>query len=416
MRPCEAVVGRHGEDHQPRRNGSNATPRWRSAPTIPTSPRAATPSITAWVSATVSATLTDGFSFWKSQSRSGTTIAAGPVDAPTAASPSTRPPIPTRRLRAAAPPARAFAARSCRGGVQPRSARRACRNGQAAVGRAVFRAPGSAGCSHRRLRDAEPLGGLREAASFDDRAECGELLRIHNESLCAGRDSARRRSSEYAGRGAARALAERYAQLAQDLPARGRDAVLRGLDIVFAGLFLLLSPPLSVLITAILATSGRPIFYRGERVGRAGRTFTMLKFRTLRPGAESRLPGRTRRGARGAHPERRRRPGRWLRATQLDEIPQFWNVLVGDMSFVGPRPIRPASRSCAAAARVLAAAGRPPRPHRLRAGETRLRDVDGREARARPGMDRGPIGAAVPAHDRPDRVRVVRQSFSARRA
>ena len=137
-------------------------------------------------------------------------------------------------------------------------------------------------------------------------------------------------------------LAERYAQLAQDSPARGRDAVLRGLDIVFAGLFLLLSLPLSVPIAlAILATSGRPIFYRGERVGRAGRTFTMLKFRTLRPGAESRLGPYLG----GELVERTRaeetRLGRWLRATQLDEIPQFWNVLVGDMSFVGPRPIRP---------------------------------------------------------------------------
>jgi lipopolysaccharide/colanic/teichoic acid biosynthesis glycosyltransferase len=137
-------------------------------------------------------------------------------------------------------------------------------------------------------------------------------------------------------------LAERYAQLAQDSPARGRDAVLRGLDIVFAGLFLLFSLPLSVPIAlAILATSGRPVFYRGERVGRAGTTFTMLKFRTLRPGAETRLGPylgeelvqRTR--------AEETRLGRWLRATQLDEIPQFWNVLVGDMSFVGPRPIRP---------------------------------------------------------------------------
>jgi lipopolysaccharide/colanic/teichoic acid biosynthesis glycosyltransferase len=137
-------------------------------------------------------------------------------------------------------------------------------------------------------------------------------------------------------------LAERYAQLAQDSPARGRDAVLRGLDIGFAAFFLLLSLPLSLPIAvAILATSGRPIFYRGERVGRAGKTFTMLKFRTLRPGAESRLGpylGEELVQRTGAEETRL---GRWLRATQLDEIPQFWNVLVGDMSFVGPRPIRP---------------------------------------------------------------------------
>jgi lipopolysaccharide/colanic/teichoic acid biosynthesis glycosyltransferase len=137
-------------------------------------------------------------------------------------------------------------------------------------------------------------------------------------------------------------LAERYAQLAQESPARGRDTVLRGLDIAFAGLFLLASLPLSLPIAlAILATSGRPIFYRGERVGRAGTTFTMLKFRTLRRGAESRLGPYL--GEQLVHRTRAEetRLGRWLRATQLDEIPQFWNVLVGDMSLVGPRPIRP---------------------------------------------------------------------------
>jgi lipopolysaccharide/colanic/teichoic acid biosynthesis glycosyltransferase len=137
-------------------------------------------------------------------------------------------------------------------------------------------------------------------------------------------------------------LAERYARLAQESPARGRDAVLRGLGIVLAAVFLLLSLPISLGIAlAIVASSGRPILYRGERVGRAGTTFTMLKFRTLRPGAEERLGPylgdelveRTEAETTGL--------GRWLRGTQLDEIPQLWNVLVGDMSMVGPRPIRP---------------------------------------------------------------------------
>ena len=137
-------------------------------------------------------------------------------------------------------------------------------------------------------------------------------------------------------------LAERYARLAQESPTRGRDAVLRGLDLIFAAIFLLLSLPLSLPIAlAILATSGRPVFYRGERVGRAGTVFTMLKFRTLRPGAESRLgPYLGEELVRRTRVEETRL-GRWLRATQLDELPQFWNVLVGDMSFVGPRPIRP---------------------------------------------------------------------------
>jgi lipopolysaccharide/colanic/teichoic acid biosynthesis glycosyltransferase len=137
-------------------------------------------------------------------------------------------------------------------------------------------------------------------------------------------------------------LAERYARLAQGSPRRGRDVALRGLDLLFAALFLLVTLPLTVPIAAaILLTSGRPVFYRGERVGRAGRVFTMIKFRTLRPGAEERLGSalglelveRTEAEVTGL--------GRRLRAMQLDELPQLWNVLRGDMSFVGPRPIRP---------------------------------------------------------------------------
>jgi len=137
-------------------------------------------------------------------------------------------------------------------------------------------------------------------------------------------------------------LADRYAELAQEAPRRGRDAVLRGLDLVLSGLFLVLALPFVVLVSiAVLLTSGRPVVYRGERVGRSGRVFTMLKFRTLRPGAEARLGPYL-----GEELVRRTSAettalGRWLRATQLDELPQLWNVLLGDMSLVGPRPIRP---------------------------------------------------------------------------
>ena len=91
----------------------------------------------------------------------------------------------------------------------------------------------------------------------------------------------------------------------------------------------------------MVLAGGRPLFYRGERVGRGGQVFRMLKFRTLRPNAEERLGPYL-----GEELVRRTRletthTGRWLRATQLDEIPQLWNVLRGDMSLVGPRPIRP---------------------------------------------------------------------------
>ena len=133
-----------------------------------------------------------------------------------------------------------------------------------------------------------------------------------------------------------------YRQLALETPARRRDVLLRVLDVLLSAFFLLLALPLAVPIALIaLATSGRPVFYRGARVGRGGRVFTMLKFRTLRSDAETRLGPFL-----GEELVRRTEDeftsiGRWLKATQLDEIPQFLNVLRGDMSLVGPRPIRP---------------------------------------------------------------------------
>jgi lipopolysaccharide/colanic/teichoic acid biosynthesis glycosyltransferase len=137
-------------------------------------------------------------------------------------------------------------------------------------------------------------------------------------------------------------LVRGYRQLALETPARPRDVVLRVLDVLLSTLFLLGSLPVSLPIALLLlATSGRPVLYRGERVGRGARVFTMYKFRTLRRGAESRLGPYL-----GEELVRRTQAeftpvGRWLKATQLDELPQFVNVLRGDMSLVGPRPIRP---------------------------------------------------------------------------
>ena len=137
-------------------------------------------------------------------------------------------------------------------------------------------------------------------------------------------------------------LVRGYSELALETPARPRDVVLRVLDVILSGLFLLLLLPLSLFIgLLVLLTSGLPILYRGERVGRGGRVFTMYKFRTLKRGAERRLGPYL-----GEDLVRRTQAeftsvGRSLKATQLDEIPQFVNVLRGDMSLVGPRPIRP---------------------------------------------------------------------------
>jgi lipopolysaccharide/colanic/teichoic acid biosynthesis glycosyltransferase len=140
-----------------------------------------------------------------------------------------------------------------------------------------------------------------------------------------------------------KSLAERFSRLAQETPDRRRvDLELRTLDILLSAFFLLISLPLTIPIAiANLVTSGRPVFYRGERVGRGGRVFTMTKFRTLRPGAESRLGHHLGPALVDATEAEVTKVGRWLRATQLDEIPQFRNGLKGAMSLVGPRPIRP---------------------------------------------------------------------------
>jgi lipopolysaccharide/colanic/teichoic acid biosynthesis glycosyltransferase len=137
-------------------------------------------------------------------------------------------------------------------------------------------------------------------------------------------------------------LTRRFAELTDASPARRRDAVLRALDILLSAFFLLVSLPLTLPIAVLLlAASGRPLFYRGERVGRGGRIFEMLKFRTLERGAEDRLgPYLGEELVRRSQAETTR-VGAWLRKTQLDEIPQLLNVLKGDMSLVGPRPIRP---------------------------------------------------------------------------
>ncbi len=103
-----------------------------------------------------------------------------------------------------------------------------------------------------------------------------------------------------------------------------------------ASLLLALSPLLGLISLAVLASSGRPIFYRQARMGHDGRVFDMLKFRSMRPDADAAGPGWTTEGD-----SRRTTVGGWLRSRSLDELPQLINVLRGDMSLVGPRPEQP---------------------------------------------------------------------------
>jgi len=121
------------------------------------------------------------------------------------------------------------------------------------------------------------------------------------------------------------------------------DPVLRALDVLISGATLLLLLPLLLLTAAAIAvSSGRPVFYRGARVGQAGALFEMYKFRTLKPDAEQRLGPYLGEELSRRTEDEVTRIGRALRAIHLDEVPQLWNVLRGEMAIVGPRPIRPA--------------------------------------------------------------------------
>jgi len=113
--------------------------------------------------------------------------------------------------------------------------------------------------------------------------------------------------------------------------------VKRCFDLLAAGVALLVLIPLLLLISvAVAVSSGWPVFFRQARVGFRGRVFCLLKFRTMEPKREGQ---RTDESSFEVGCTRRVTPiGRFLRRTKLDELPQLWNVVRGDMSLVGPRP------------------------------------------------------------------------------
>jgi exopolysaccharide biosynthesis polyprenyl glycosylphosphotransferase len=127
--------------------------------------------------------------------------------------------------------------------------------------------------------------------------------------------------------------------LVMSLPrARGTEAASRAMDAAIAALLLiLLSPLFLVVAVAILLEGGAPVFYRQRRVGAGGRTFDVVKFRSMRRDAEATT------GPVWATEDDPRvtRVGRFLRHHRIDELPQLWNVLRGSMALVGPRPERP---------------------------------------------------------------------------
>jgi lipopolysaccharide/colanic/teichoic acid biosynthesis glycosyltransferase len=112
----------------------------------------------------------------------------------------------------------------------------------------------------------------------------------------------------------------------------------RLLDLALAGSGLIASAPLWVVIAALIKIEdGGPVFFSQERVGHNGRRFDALKFRSMIVDAEA-LTGPIQSGQ---NDPRVTRMGRILRATAMDELPQLWNIFRGDMSFVGPRALRP---------------------------------------------------------------------------
>lgn len=125
-------------------------------------------------------------------------------------------------------------------------------------------------------------------------------------------------------------------------PLLARSTTVRRLfDFAVAGLGLLLFAPLMMIIAAaIWLESGRPIFFSQPRLGRGGRRFSIHKFRKFGPACGEGSPVTVENDARLT------RVGHVLARTKLDELPQLWNILTGDMSLVGPRPESPAFADC----------------------------------------------------------------------
>jgi lipopolysaccharide/colanic/teichoic acid biosynthesis glycosyltransferase len=125
----------------------------------------------------------------------------------------------------------------------------------------------------------------------------------------------------------------------------GADFAKRVSDVIGSLAALVFLSPLLILIGALVAIDGGPIIFVQTRVGRCGREFKMYKFRSMRPDAEMHLAGllAANKHSGGITFKIKDDPrvtliGRWLRRYSLDELPQFYNVLIGDMSLVGPRP------------------------------------------------------------------------------
>lgn len=134
-----------------------------------------------------------------------------------------------------------------------------------------------------------------------------------------------------------------------------RNCLKRLVDVLAILLSGVIALPTVLLLALLVARDGHSPFYRSDRVGRGGRAFRMIKLRTMVPDADKLLDDYLRQNPAArlewdCNQKLKNDPritgiGRFLRKTSMDELPQLWNVLVGDMSLVGPRPMMPAQRA-----------------------------------------------------------------------
>lgn len=140
-------------------------------------------------------------------------------------------------------------------------------------------------------------------------------------------------------------------------------AIARFRDVLAAGgALVVLSPLIALIGLYVKASLGSPVLFRQERIGKDNAPFTILKYRTMKPATSPDQPDE----------ERVSRTGSQLRATSLDELPSLWNVLIGDMALVGPRPLLPEYLPFYSARQL--------RRHEVRPGITGLAQVNGRNS------------------------------------
>ena len=175
----------------------------------------------------------------------------------------------------------------------------------------------------------------------DAAALAGRILELYRDRQLAGclGDNARRAALSFDRPAQVDAYARLLREVGEHARAPRRSRLKRAFDVSLAGLGLLLSAPLwAAIAIAVKAGDGGPVFYGQERVGLGGRPFKSWKFRSMVPDADKRW------GPLQASENdcRVTKVGRILRATAMDELPQLWNIFIGDMSFVGPRALVPA--------------------------------------------------------------------------